>query len=362
VGRGATATATALLMLSSCAVLSGCAANEMGLPPAGADALSGTLNGSGASSQGSASDVWIASFQMQNPDATINYSPDGSGAGRKAFISGGVQYAGSDSALSDAELGGTFAGCAAGSKAIDLPVYISPIAVIFNVDGVRELNLDAATIAGIFTGAITRWDDPAIAALNPDAALPSATITAVHRSDDSGTTKNFTDYLGQVAPEAWDAPAADTFPYQKGEAAQGTSGVVEAVTNGVNTIGYADASRAGKLGVASIKVGNGFVKLSTQAAAAVVAESPLVPGRQPHDIAVQLNRKTSDPGHYPLVLVSYMIACQTYPSSETAELVKAYIGHAASEEGQAEAAKSAGSAPLSPELAAQIADALDSIR
>ena len=180
--------------------LSSCATNES--PPAAgsATALAGTLNGSGASSQGSASDAWIAAFQTAHPDVTVNYSPDGSGAGRKAFIAGGVQYAGSDSALSDEELAGTFAACAPDSAAIDLPVYVSPIAVIFNVAGVKKLNLDAATIAGIFKGAITTWNDPAIAALNPGAALPSADITAVHRSDDSGTTKNFADYLHQVAP------------------------------------------------------------------------------------------------------------------------------------------------------------------
>lgn len=361
-GRAAALASAALVMLSSCAALSGCAANELGLPPAGADALSGTLNGSGASSQGSASDAWVASFQTDNPDATVNYSPDGSGAGRKAFISGGVQYAGSDSALSEKELSDGFAGCASGGKGIDLPVYISPIAVIFNITGVDSLNLDAATIAGIFKGTITTWNDPAITALNPGTRLPAGTITAVHRSDDSGTTKNFTDYLGQVAPQVWDAPPADSFPYRNGEAAQGTSGVVEAVGSGVNTIGYSDASRAGTLGIAKLKVGERFVTLSTKAAAAVVAGSPLVQGRAANDIAIELDRKTSDPTHYPLVLVSYLIACDHYPDAATAKLVKAYIGHVASPRGQAEAAKSAGSAPLSPELAGRIATAVDSIR
>jgi phosphate transport system substrate-binding protein len=343
--------------------LSSCAANEMAQSSANGDGtLAGTLNGSGASSQGSASDAWIASFQTEHPDVTINYSPDGSGAGRKAFISGGVQYAGSDSALSDKELGGTFAGCAPGSSAIDLPVYISPIAVIFNIEGVTELNLDAATIARIFKGEITKWNDQKIAALNPDAKLPDASITAVHRSDDSGTTKNFTDYLAQVAPEVWDSEPADTFPFKTGEAAQGTSGVVDAVTNGVNTIGYADASRAGKLGVAALKVGDGFVHFSAKAAAAVVAGSPLVENRDKNDIAIKLDRKTTDQSHYPLVLVSYLIACQEYKDPQTAKLVKAYINHVSSATGQAEAATSAGSAPISSDLAVRIAMAVKSIK
>ena len=342
--------------------LSSCATNEA---PAKAGSttttLAGTLNGSGASSQGSASDAWIAAFQTANPDVTVNYSPDGSGAGRKAFIAGGVQYAGSDSALSDEELAGTFAACAPDSSAIDLPVYVSPIAVIFNVAGVKKLNLDAATIAGIFKGAITKWNDPAIVALNPGAALPSADITAVHRSDDSGTTKNFADYLHQVAPQVWDEKPADTFPYP-GEAGQGTSGVVDAVTSGVNTIGYADASRAGDLGVAALKVGDTFVDYTAKAAAAVVEGSPLATGRAANDIAITLDRKTTDASHYPLVLVSYLIACQQYPDEATAKLVKAYLGYVASSEGQQEAATSAGSAPLSSELATKVAAAIATIK
>ena len=120
-----------------------------------------------------------------------------------------ADFAGSDARLKDDELASTFAGCAAGTKAIDLPVYISPIAIVYNVDGVDDLNLDAATIAGIFSGTITTWNDPAIAALNPDATLPSAPITVVHRSDDSGTTKNFTDYLAQNAPTVWTSRPPD---------------------------------------------------------------------------------------------------------------------------------------------------------
>ncbi|MEO6942487.1 MAG: phosphate ABC transporter substrate-binding protein PstS, partial [Terrimesophilobacter sp.] len=321
----------------------------------------GELNGSGASSQGSASDAWVAAFQTANPGVTINYSPDGSGAGRKAFMSGGVSYAGSDSALSNDELSGTFAACMPGTKAIDLPVYISPIALIFNIDGITALNLNPATIAKIFNGTITSWNDPAITALNPGAALPAATITAVHRSDYSGTTKNFTDYLSKTAPDVWTAPPADTFPYTAGEAAQGTSGVVGAVTNGKNTVGYADASRAGKLGVAAIKVGDTFVKYTSAAAAEVVAGSPLVEGRSANDIAVALDRKTTDPSHYPLVLVSYLIVCQEYANPATGALVKAYAHYVASPAGQAEAAKSAGAAPLSAALSTTVAAAIETI-
>jgi phosphate transport system substrate-binding protein len=353
--------AIAAIALTGAFALASCAANEGG----GGDtpsALSGTLDGAGSSAQGSAQEAWIAAFQTANPDVTINYDPSGSGAGRETFIAGGSDWAGSDSALNDDELAGDFGSCAAGTKAIDLPTYISPIAVIFNVEGVTDLNLDAETIAHIFKGDITKWNDPAIAALNEGVTLPDTAITAVHRSDDSGTTKNFTDYLNKVAPEVWDAPAADPFPYQTGEGAQGTSGVVDAVTNGTGTIGYADASKAGDLGVAKIKVGDEFVAYTAEAAAAVVAESPLVDGRDANDLAFALDRTTTDPSHYPLVLVSYSIVCSEYADAAQGELVKAYISYITSAEGQQVAADAAGAAPLSEDLSAKVADALATIK
>lgn len=342
-------------------VLSSCAANEGTAPTEAPSNLSGTIDGAGASSQGSAQEAWIAAFQTSNPDVTINYDPSGSGAGREAFIAGGTSFAGSDSSLKQEEIDGGFASCVPDTGYIQVPAYISPIAVIFNVEGVDELNLDAATLAGIFKGTITTWDDAAIVALNPDAKLPSAAITAVHRSDDSGTTKNFADYLFQAAPEVWDAKPADPFPYQVGEAAQGTSGVVDAVTNGTNTIGYADASKAGDLGTAAIKVGDEFVKYTAEAAAAVVAESPAGDTAGDTDLSIKIDRTTTDPTHYPLVLVSYIITCTEFVDAEVAPLVKAYVSYITSEAGQAEAAASAGAAPLSAEVSANVAKVLEAI-
>jgi phosphate transport system substrate-binding protein len=357
----------AVIAIAAALVLSSCASNEEPSGSTGTDGgdestLSGTLNAAGASSQGSAQEAWIKGFQTANPDVTINYDPSGSGAGRETFIAGGSAFAGSDSYLSDDELAGTFAACAPDTLAVDLPVYISPIAVIFNIDGVDELNMDADTLAKIFKGDITTWNDPAIVALNADATLPSSAITAVHRSDDSGTTKNFADYLFQAAPDVWTEKPADPFPYQSGEGAQGTSGVVDAVTNGVGTIGYADASRAGDLGVAKIKVGEEFVEYTAEAAAAVVDGSPLVEGRADNDLAIKLDRLTTNPAEYPLVLVSYAIVCEEYADAEQGELVKEYVSYMASEEGQAEAATSAGAAPLSADQQANVAAVLETVK
>jgi phosphate transport system substrate-binding protein len=353
----------AAIALVGALALASCAANEGtgGETPVASD-LSGTINGAGSSAQAAAQEAWIAAFQTANPDVTINYDPSGSGAGRETFIAGGSDWAGSDSALKDEELASTFGACAEGTSAIDLPTYISPIAVVFNVEGVDELNLDAATIAHIFKGDITNWNDPAIAALNEGTEFPDLAITAVHRSDDSGTTKNFTDYLNKVAGDVWDQPAADPFPYQTGEGAAKTQGVIDAVTNGVGTIGYADASAAAGLGVAAIKVGDEFVNYTPEAAAAVVTDSPLVEGRADGDLAFALDRKTTDPTHYPLVLVSYSIVCTEYADAAQGELVKAYISFITSAEGQAIAADAAGSAPLSDDLIAQVAESLTLVK
>lgn len=359
-GTATAVAAAATLTLSSCAVNEGGATE-----PAenGGTSLTGTLSGVGASSQAAAQEAWIAEFQTANPEVTVNYAPEGSGAGRQAIINGGADFAGSDAALSEEELGSEFVACAEGTTAIDLPVYISPIAIIFNVEGIDELNLDAATLAGIFSGTIATWDAPEIAALNPDAALPSAPITPVHRADDSGTTENFVEYLSAVAPDVWTAEPSGNWPQEfGGEAAQGTSGVVEVVTGGTNTIGYVDASRAGNLGVVSIEVGDEFVEYSPEAAAAIVDASPLIEGREENDIAIELDRTSEEAGVYPIVLVSYLLACQDYEDDETASLVKEYLGYVASPEGQAAAEQAAGIAPISEDLYERVSTAIDSIQ
>lgn len=354
----------AVIAVTAAIALSSCAANESGAAPSeSASSLSGNLVGAGASSQDAAQQAWIAAFQTANPDVTIDYDPSGSGAGRETFLEGASDFAGSDRAFNDEEIAaGGFAKCAPDTDIVELPVYISPIAVIFNVEGVDSLDLDPATVAGIFAGTITKWNDPAIADQNPDATLPDQAITPVHRSDDSGTTENFTDYLAAVAPDVWTFDPDGVWPIEGGEAAQGTSGVVDAVTNGTGTVGYADASRAGDLGTVSIKVGDEYVSYSPEAAAAVVDASPLAEGRSEGDLAIEVDHATEEAGVYPIVLVSYLIGCQQYADSENVELVKSYFSYVASPEGQDAAAEAAGSAPISDSLLEQITAAIDSIK
>jgi phosphate transport system substrate-binding protein len=347
--------------------LAGCAANEGGsgsTDGGSGSTLSGEVASGGSSAQEVAVQAWTAGFQTANPDVTITYEPSGSGAGRESFQAGAFPFIGSDRAFKDDEIAsGDFAACADGSGIIELPTYISPIAVIFNLEGVDSLNLDAATVAGLFAGTITKWNDPAIAAMNPGVTLPDLAVTPVHRQDDSGTTENFTDYLYQAAPSVWTSEPDGEWPLSSGEAANGTSGVVSAVSGANGTIGYADASRAAEEGLSTvaIKVGEEYVSYSPEAAAAIVDESPFVEGRSEGDLAIELDRTSQEAGVYPIVLISYMIACQEYADAANAPIVKAFLQYVASEEGQQAAADAAGSAPISDTLRERVNSAIDLI-
>jgi phosphate transport system substrate-binding protein len=325
--------------------------------------VTGTLTGIGSSAQGAAMDVWKTNFATANQGVTVQYSPDGSGAGRKAILDGSAQFAGSDAYLKDEELAQSKEQCGP-DGAIDIPVYISPIAIAFNIPDVMELNLDAPTAAKIFRGEIKKWNDPAIVALNPDASLPDLQVTPVSRSDDSGTTTNFTEYLEAAAPEVWKDEADGVWPAAlEGENAKGTSGVVKTVTDTPGAVTYADDSAVGgKLGTAKIKVGSEFVEISPEAAAAAVDAGKPVAGRAENDTAIDLDRTTTESGAYPIVLVSYHVVCSTYDTQETVDLVKAFEKYVVSEEGQQAAAESAKSAPLSAALSTKATKAIESIK
>ncbi|HET9163925.1 MAG TPA: phosphate ABC transporter substrate-binding protein PstS [Solirubrobacterales bacterium] len=326
--------------------------------------LSGQIAGAGSSAQQAAQEAWIANFENENSGVTISYDPVGSGGGREQFIAGGTAYGGSDTPLSEdeGELKGATERCKPG-ELVEIPAYISPIAIVYNLPEVKSLQLDPDTLAKIFNQEITTWDDKAIAADNPGVELPSTRIVPVNRSDESGTTENFTDYLSKVAPEVWTHEVSGDWPVKGGEAAEGTSGVVEAVNAGEGAIGYADASQAGELGVAKIKVGKEYVEPTAEAAAKILEESPedkeLSKGKDV--FAFELDRKTESQGTYPIVLVSSMIACTKYGSAGEAEIVKAYLEYAISAEGQKAAAENAGSAPLSASLTKKIMPAIEAI-
>jgi phosphate transport system substrate-binding protein len=338
------------------------AANEE--PAAGgavAATLSGHLAGAGASSQEAAMQAWIAGFQDANPETTVSYDPVGSGGGREQFVAGGTAFGGTDSHLADEELTGAQERCGGPDNLIEIPVYVSPIAIIYNLEGVDQLNLSPETLAKIFKQQVKTWDDPAIAADNPDATLPNDRITVVNRSDESGTTENFAEYLAAVAPDVWDFEVSGEWPVKGGEAAQGTSGVVDAVKAGKGAIGYADASQAGELGKARIKVGTEFVAPDPAAAAKIVEASPETDDPGAHVFTYELARDTTEAGTYPIVLVSYLMACTHYDDAAEGALVKGFVNYIVSPEGQQAAAQSAGSAPMSEAVRAQVQPAVDAI-
>ncbi len=345
--------------------LAGCASNESNGGSASEEpmesTLSGTIGATGASSQTAAQEAWVANFQTANPDVTVNYEPTGSGTGRENFIAGASNFIGSDRAFKLEEIEeNTFAACADGGSAgiVEIPVYISPVAVAFNLEGIESLNMTADVIAGIFAGQITNWNDEAIASLNPDAELPDLAISPVHRSDDSGTTETFTEYLHQAAPDAWTFDADGVWPLQSGEAAQGTSGVVDATRNGNGAITYADASQVGDLGTVAVGADGDFTEYSSEAAAKIVETAPRVEGRSEGDLALEIDYSSVEAGVYPIALVSYLIGCVEYEDANTAELVSSYFSYIASPEGQQAAEENAGSAPISDSLREEIDSAI----
>ena len=328
--------------------------------------ISGNFQGAGASSQQSAVEAWIAGFQGANPDAKIAYNPSGSGAGVQTFLTGATAWAGSDKALADDEVEQSKSVCADGT-AFDVPVYVSPIAVIFNLKGVsdagKHINMDADTIAKIFDGKITKWNDPAIADQNKDLKLPDTAITVVHRSDKSGTTQNFVSYFKDVTPDNWNYDLSENWPNEVGQGAKGTSGVISTVKQADGTIGYADFSQVGDLGTVAVKVGDKYNEISAEAGSKVIEDSKqddTVKGD--NRIVIKINHATEAEGAYPIVLVSYDIVCPAYKDTKQAEFAKAWLTYVTSDEGQKAAQDAAGTAPLPSSLKSEITKSIKAIK
>jgi phosphate transport system substrate-binding protein len=327
--------------------------------------LSGTVAGAGSSAQQAAEEAWTAKFEDQNSGATVSYDAIGSGGGRDQFIAGGnTAFAGSDSPFDTDELPKATQRCSGeGGQLLQLPNYLSPIAIIYNLSGVEGLQLSPDTTAKIFKGEITTWDDPAIKADNPGVDLPSTKITPVHRSDESGTTANFTDYLHEAAPSVWTFDPDGNWPLKTGESGAQTSGMVQAVKAGDGAIGYADASQAGDLGVAKVKVGNTYVAPSAQGASTDFDQSQKDPelSQGKYVFAYKVQRTPTDPSAYPVLLVSYLMGCTKYSDQATTDLVKAYFNYIVSDEGQQVAAQNAGSAPIPPGIKKEDEPAISAI-
>ncbi len=356
--------AAASLTLSACGddtpTATGSGSDEPAAGTAAGGDLTGTLKGSGASSQNSAMTAWIAGYQDVQPGVTVTYDAIGSGGGRENLLAGAVDFAGSDAFLDETEAEDVKEFCGDGG-ALNIPVYISPVAIPYNLPGVDALNLKPDVLAQIFDQQITTWNDPAIAADNPDAELPDTDITVVNRSDESGTTENFMEYLSAAAPDSWSYEADKVWPVGGGEAAAQTTGVIQVVGSTEGAIGYSDASAIGDLSTAAIGVGEEFTEYSAEGAAKVVDKSEPADTGIEGDLALDLARDTTESGAYPIVLVSYHIVCSEYADAAKADLVKDFVGYVLSEDGQQAAADAAGSAPISDDLRGKAEESLSMV-
>jgi len=308
--------------------------------------LTGTITSGGSSAQANAQAAWTAAYNAQVKGVTINYDKSqGSGGGVTNFLSGAYDFAGSDSPLNADQTTQSKALCTEGG--INIPVYLDGVAIAFNIPGVTDLKLSGETIAKIFALQITDWSDPAITKDNGK-ALPAGKITTVARSDGSGTTANFTNYLAATQKSVWTFPAGKDWPVEGDVSKQkGGSGVVQAVEAGTGTIGYADHSAIGKLASVSILQDGKAVPFSAEAVSktfevAAVDASNGVKG----DLSKKFDYSKLTAETYPIPLVSYAIACTTFKTPAQAALVKSYIGFIDSTLGQQVAVKNAGAAPL----------------
>ncbi|GGS17743.1 phosphate-binding protein PstS [Streptomyces aureoverticillatus] len=319
----------------------------------------GQLMASGSSAQKNAIDAWVAQYRSACKDVQLNYKPDGSGAGITAFLQGQTAFAGSDSALKPEEIEKSKKVCKS-SQAIDLPMVGGPIAVGYNVPGVDSLVLDAKTLADIFNNKIKTWDDKAIEKLNPDAKLPGTKIQAFHRSDESGTTDNFTKYLKGAAPDAWPHEPGKSWEAKGGQSAQGSSGVAQQVKQTAGAISYMELSYA-KEGIKTVDLKTGAkepVKATVDNASKAIAESKTV--GEGKDLALELNYKPTAEGAYPITLVTYEIVCEKGNKADTLAATKSFLTYIAGQDGQA-LLKDEGYAPIPAEINTKVRDTIKAL-
>jgi phosphate transport system substrate-binding protein len=321
--------------------LSACGSDNNGgatgaAPSGNADCAKISVNAAGSSAQKNAVEEWSKNFEQQCPGASLNYNPTGSGAGIQSFTAGQVSFAGSDSALKPEEHGPADARCKTG-KALDLPMVVGPIAVVYKLGGVDGLQLSPKTIAGIFAGKITKWNAAEIAADNPSlkGKLPATDIKTLHRSDDSGTSENFTKFLQATAPSVWTFEPGKKWVAPGGQGLKGSDGISTALTQTEGAVSYVEMSFATNNKLQTAKVQNGageFAELSSDSASKGAAGAQVV--GTGNDVSLKIDYATKEAGAYPIVLVTYEIACEKGLPADQAKFVKSFLTYTSSAEGQ----------------------------
>jgi phosphate transport system substrate-binding protein len=296
---------------------------------AASSSVSGTIKAAGSTFQTNFQQGAISAFSKVDSGITVDYAPVGSSTGRADLYANTVLFAGSDSPVPAKEASKV----PAGKTILYFPVQIGPIAMAYNLPGVSNLKLDATVLAGIFQGTIKTWDDPAIKALNPGANLPSSTIVLAVRSDGSGTTANFSQYLVDAAGSAWKLGTSSTITWPStARAGDGGSAVAQIVKTTADSIGYVDFSTATAAGLHAAEVKNSagdYVAPSSASAAA--AATQVTP-------KADLTFLTADePGaaSYPITYQSWDLVYSVQPNATDVALLKAYLGYLLSSAGQA---------------------------
>jgi phosphate transport system substrate-binding protein len=282
--------------------------------------LSGTLNASGSTFQLTFQQEAISNFKSVQPDMTVNYGGGGSGKGRTDLASGVVEFAGSDSPIPSDETANF-----KGKTVLYFPVVVGPITMSYNLSGVSKLQLDAPVIAGIFQGKITKWNDPAIAAINPGVKLPSTPVVIARRSDSSGTTANFSEFLVEGAPGVWKLGSSSTIAWpansRGGNGNGGVAQIVKSTPGAIGYVDYADAKASG-LTFASVKNKDGsYVAPSVSSATTAADNATVAP-----DLTFSAIWAPGA-GSYPVTYQSWVLVYKVQSSANTAKMLKAYIGY-----------------------------------
>lgn len=287
------------------------------------------LKASGSTAQSHAIEQFVYAYIRSCPEYTLDYNANGSGAGVAEFVGNQTDLSGSDSPLDPAKGEPDRAASRCGSPAWDLPTVFGPISVVYNINGVTQLNLDGPTTAKIFNGVITAWDDPAIKALNTATNLPAEPIHVVFRSDKSGTTDNFQKYLDAASDGAWGKGAGKEFNGGVGDGAVGNDGTSMALRQIDGSITYNEWSYAvgHQLSIASIitSAGPEPVSITTDTVGKTIAGAKFK--GEGNDLIVDTSSfyKPTQTGAYPIVLVTYEIVCSKYPDEATGKAVKAFM-------------------------------------
>ena len=306
--------------------------------------LAADLNGAGATFPQPIYVEWIGAFQKLQPGVKINYQGVGSGAGIQQFTAQTVDFGASDAFMKDTELTAAEA-ARAGAKVIHIPTVFGAIVLAYNLPGVDKLKLDSDTLAGIFLGKITKWNDAAITALNPDAKLPATAIQTVHRSDSSGTTNAFTSYLTAVSPDWKAGPGAGkTVTWTGGVGGKGNDGVAAVVKQTAGAIGYVELAYAtqNSMTMADMKNKSGAFITPSLDSTSAAAEGITIP----EDMnLLPLVSDSANPSAYPIVTSTYILAYDKMPDAAKAAALKAWLVWALGDDGTT-IAKQLGYAPL----------------